>query len=58
MDYKTQLHIQEQVNRIKVVIYQALPSNMDVAAFIIALAELQREMAVLLYEDKGERIER
>lgn len=53
-----QLHIQEQVNRIKVIIYQALPSNMDVAAFIIALAELQREMGVLLYEDKGEKVER
>ncbi|KKK93937.1 hypothetical protein LCGC14_2687920, partial [marine sediment metagenome] len=54
MDYKTQLHIQEQVNRIKLVIYQALPSNMDVAAFIIALAELQREMAVLLYKNEDE----
>ncbi len=53
MDCETQLHIQEQVSRIKLVIYQALPSNMDVAAFIIALDQATKALVRTLI-DRGD----
>lgn len=51
MDYQTRLHIQKQISKVKLVINEALPVGFEIAAIIAALAELQRDMAYLLYSE-------
>ncbi len=50
MDYKTELEVQKQISQVKLAINAAIPTGIDIAVIIIALAELQRDMAKLLYE--------
>lgn len=51
MDHKTEIEVLKQVGQVKLAINEAIPTGIDVAAIIIALAELQRDIARLLYED-------
>lgn len=47
----TEIEVQKkEVSRAKVAINNAIPIGTDIAVIIIALAELQRDMAELLYE--------
>ena len=49
MDYKTEIEVLKQVGQVKLAINEAIPTGIGIAAIIIALAELQRDMARLLY---------
>lgn len=50
MDHKTEIEVLKQVGQVKLAINEAIPTGIGVAAIIIALAELQRDMARLLYD--------
>jgi hypothetical protein len=43
--------IKIEVNRIKSAIWEAIPAGVDKASIIIALAEAQKEIALLIIED-------
>lgn len=50
MDHKTEIEVREKVSLVKMAINGAIPVGYDVAVIIIALAELQRDIAALLIE--------
>jgi hypothetical protein len=57
MDYKTTVEVQRQVIAIKKAINEVIPVGVDVAAIVIALAEIQGEMGRLLYEPEDEDVD-
>ncbi len=53
MDCETEIEVKKQVNQVELAILAAIPTGIFIPAIIIALAELQYDMARLrlLYED-------
>jgi hypothetical protein len=51
MDYQTRLELLKQKHKVKMAINEVIPIGTDIAIIIMALAELQAEMAWLLMED-------
>ncbi len=57
MNYEKQRRIRMDVSKIKLAIDGVMSPNMEIATIIIALAELQREMALLLYAEDSKNDE-